>query len=92
MDGLETTLQRVAAWLSMLMDPLDQWLGRLGLSVRQQLDRVGVPSAWHSTILTALWVLLLAMAIRTLTGWARLVLVVVAALVLAKAYGLLPGA
>ena len=91
MDWLETTLHRLAGQLARLLDPLMVGLDRLGFEIRRQLDAVGVPYGWQSWIVTGLWVVVLAMMLRTLTGWLRLVLLLMAAVVLARAYGVLPG-
>ncbi len=92
MDGFETTLQRFAAWLSHLLQPIEQGLQQLGLSLRVQMDAAGVPAGWQGPLLTCGWLLILAMVVRTLVGWWRLLAVVAAAVVLAKMYGVLPGA
>ena len=91
MDGFEVLLQRVAVALSRLLDPVDGALQQLGLSLRSQMDALGIPFNWQGTVLTLVWLLILGMVVRTLTGWWRLGAVVIALLVLAKVYGMLPG-
>lgn len=91
MNGIEVTLQRLAASLSHMLEPVAQALDRLAQLARTDLDRFGLGYAAQSAILTTLWMLAVAIAILSLTGWLRLVAVLVTTVLLAKMYGLLPG-
>ena len=91
MDWFETTLRRLGAQLSNLLIPVAWGLERLHAAMRQQMEAVGVPFEWQRPVLNAFWALVLFMAVRSLSGWLRLLAVVFAAVVLAKVYGLLPG-
>ena len=91
MDWLEGALHRAAQQLSGLLNPVLFALERLGGLIRQQLDEFGVPYDWQRPMITVAWVLVLFMVVRTLAGWLRLIAIVVAAVILAKVYGFLPG-
>ncbi len=91
MDWFEGPLHRAAQILSRMLDPWIAALERVGVLVRQQMDAIGIPYDWQSPIITATWVIELALVLRFFSGWWRLLVIVVAALTLAKAYGMLPG-
>ena len=91
MDRFEHALQAAAGALSQALDPVSSALTRLHFYIHSQLTAFKVPLGWHDGIIIALWVLLLLMVFRLLTGWLRLVMLIGTLLVVAKMWGYLPG-
>ena len=92
MDQVERALHSFLALLSAMLEPVTWSLERARYSIIQQFDRIGVPYRWQDVIITVAWVLIVLMTLRTLTGWLRLVAIVLVALVLGRVYGVLPRA
>ncbi len=90
MNAIGQWLVRFAAAVSHLLEPVVFMLERLQVELRQGLDRLYVPYEWRQPIITASWVLVLYMLVRTLQGWARAVALVLILLVLAKLYEFMP--
>ena len=91
MDRFEHALQTGAVALSKALDPVASALTRLHFYIRSQLTAFRVPPSWHDGIVIALWVVLLFMVFRLLTGWLRLLALIGTLLVVAKMWGYLPG-
>lgn len=91
MDQIERSLRAVVLAVSNLLDPVLGWLDRLHSILRHQLSLARVPVDLHAGIIAALWVVVLFILFRILSGWLRVVMLVCTAVVVAKVYGLLPG-
>lgn len=92
LDWLEMTLHRLGVILSHLLDPVAGMVDHLNFTIRHQLDLFGVPFGWQSAVIATLWIIVVAVVVRTAGGWLRLALLIVLAAVLGRIYGLLPAA
>ncbi len=90
MDPLEHALLVAVVAVSHALDPVVAGIGRLNSYIHSQLFFLAIPLVWHDGIVAALWVVMLFMLFRTLTGWLRLVMLMCTILVVAKMWGYLP--
>ncbi len=90
MDWLEQAVQDLAALLSRLLDPVAIGVEVVNSIVKHQLAVFGMPLNWQATVIPSLWALVLLLTLRTLTGWARIVAIVVVVVSLTKIFGFLP--
>ena len=92
MEELRRTLDRAGSMLSRLLDVPMEGLRQAGDVIRRQLGVFHVPWEYHAWIVTGAWVLALFILLRSVGGWVRLLVLLLAAALIAKGYGLLPPA
>jgi hypothetical protein len=80
-------LHRLADRVGPLLDVPLGLLRQLGALVRRQLAVFRVPWEYHDWIVIGLWVLVLFVLLRALGGWLRLLVLLLAAALIARAYG-----
>ena len=90
-DRLGSSVRAVLAGIGRLIDPLLPYLAQTDADARARLDDWGVPARWHAAAVLAAWAVPLLIALRLLPVWPRLGVLLIAALVLARVHGLLPG-
>ncbi len=92
MELLNSIVSTLAFGISRLLEPAMGALEQLDFFLRQQLSTVHVPYQYQGTVITIGWAIVLFLVFRALGGAARIIFVLLAALVLAKVYGVLPPA
>ena len=92
MEWLDRTVHTMVLTLSRMLDPVMVVIARVNYEIRHTADLIGAPYDWQRFIVIGFWTLILFMLMRTTTRWLRLVVVILAAIVLAKVHGYLPGA
>ena len=90
MESITTPLHSLFILLTRLFDPLMTTIARFNFFVDQQLIAWGTPILWRPWLLALLWTLILALMVRLVSGWLRLVLLIFIAIVLARVYGVMP--
>jgi hypothetical protein len=92
MELLYGVVYVVSLGISRLLEPAMGSLERLDLFLRQQLSMAYVPFQSQGTVITVGWAIVLFLVFRALGGAARIIFVLLTAMVLAKIYGVLPPA
>ena len=91
MEWLDRTVRTLVLTLSRMLDPVMVVIARVNYEIRHTADMLGAPYDWQRFIVNGFWILILFMLVRTTARWLRLLVIVVAAIILSKVYGFLPG-
>jgi hypothetical protein len=90
MDLVNRIVFVIGLGISRLLEPAMGPLDQFNFFLRQQLASLHVPYDWQGGVIMAGWAIVLFMVMRALQGFLRIAFILLAAVVLAKVYGVLP--
>lgn len=88
MDTLDHWLRQAADLLSLMLAPWIALMQRSAALLHQRMDAWAIPYEWQTPLLTAAMLAEVALVLRFLGGWLRMIVLTLTALTVIKVYDL----